>query len=57
METSGKGLVSYISPCAILGNGRTCQGASAADDLMVYDSSNILTANGSIYLVSHFPNF
>lgn len=48
----------YISPCAILGNvdGFLVRTGDAAADLIDYDSSH-LTANGSIYLVSRFPNF
>jgi len=45
-------------PCAILGNvdGFLVRAGDAADDLMDYDTSH-LTANGSICLVSRFPNF
>ena len=59
MEAMGQRLgIDYISPCAILGNadGFLVRAGDAADDLMDYDSSH-LTANGSIYLVSRFPNF
>jgi hypothetical protein len=59
MEAMGQRLgIDYISPCAILGNGDgfLVRTGDAADDLMDYDSSH-LTANGSKYLVSRFPNF
>jgi peptidoglycan/LPS O-acetylase OafA/YrhL len=48
--------VDYVSPCRILGNGDgfLVRTGDTADSLMTYDSSH-LTANGSKYLVSHFP--
>jgi hypothetical protein len=59
MEAMGHRLgINYISPCAILGNadGFLVRAGDAVDDLMDYDSSH-LTAHGSLYLVSRFPNF
>jgi hypothetical protein len=50
--------IEYISPCKILGNqdGYLIRIGDTPDSLMTYDSSH-LTANCSIFLVSHFPKF
>jgi peptidoglycan/LPS O-acetylase OafA/YrhL len=46
----------YISPCQILGNeeGYLVRTGDTAESVMTYDYSH-LTASGSRYLVSHFP--
>jgi hypothetical protein len=50
--------VEYISPCNILGNqdGYLVRTGDTPESLTTYDSSH-LTANCSIFLVSHFPKF